>query len=134
MTNLELQLFQKTNDVGTVERYSLRITLTFDEFGYNLNLASGPFQGTVDSTGTKFVIDLTAEQNLESGEVGAWCYHPRTNLREIDGILPLGNVEAVEVNITSTAKGTQSGSIVLADADEEEARPVNILTLPAKNN
>lgn len=130
MENLDLQLFKKSNDDGSVDRYSLMISLSFDQFGFNLDLPEGPIQGQTSADGTILKINLDAIDCSVPGEIPAWVNHSRTNLREISGLVSQTSVLAIEVEITSAIKGSQNGTIALADADEEEARPIPFISFP----
>jgi hypothetical protein len=126
---MELQLFKKTSDDGTILRYSLLISMDYERYGTVLDLAEGGFIGTVDPDLGSFVIELQEIEALANGEVAVAVPHQRSFLRVVNDLPLDGTVTEIVANVLDSAGGVKTGTVVLADADEEEARPITSFVL-----
>lgn len=128
MTNLELQLFKKTSDAGVIERYSLLVKGIYDRFGHDIQLPSGTLSGQFDSNSQKLVFVFDETFNLGAGEVAAHAVNSRTHIREISNWPWETAPSEIEVEVRFIGGGGITKSIAIADAEEEEARPITIST------
>lgn len=127
MTKFEFKLFKKTADDGTIERYSVWVKGTFDQFGFDIAIPAGPLVGQLSEANSILKFPLELKYELAEGELPVVVENTQTHVRQISNFPWEVGLEFIEVEINTVDSGTIKGSILIADADEEEARPIPII-------
>ena len=130
---MELSLFKRTEEDGTISRYSLLVACEFNRFGQKLEPLEGAWQGNLSPEGDKFVIQVGTTTDHSAAEVPADVVHTRTQLRTIEGLSLSNPPVEIEFQVSEPQNSSTStkGSVVIADAEEEEAKPKTIHLGPA---